>query len=195
MKKATLILYLVLSLFPNTVKNANSRISHPSESQIKRILLERDREAFKEKAKDYEEYMFKIAELESAHNPKIVNTLGYIGKYQFGQQALNHLGIDLNVKDFKKNPEIWSEFDQDKAMYDLTQENKRILRREIERYANKELHGIFVTELGLLAGAHASGAQNVKNWIYQGKEFHDAYGTSLTSRIKLFDKGFGESRG
>ena len=66
-------------------------------------------------------------------------------------------------------------------------DNKRILKRLIDKHNGKILHGIRVTESGILAAAHLGGAGNVKKWFRKGIQFKDAKGTSITSYMKKFE--------
>ena len=66
--------------------------------------------------------------------------------------------------------------------------NKWILRKDIERSVGKVISGITITESGILAAAHLSGAGNVKNFLRSNGEecFSDAYGTTIKSYLKKF---------
>jgi hypothetical protein len=123
-----------------------------------------------------------IALRESQGKYRKVNTLGYMGKYQFGTQALRAIGV-RNDEAFLKNPAL-----QEKAFIALLSKNKWILRKEIEKYEGKLINGIYITESGILAAAHLGGAGSVKNFFKHNgqKYFRDAYGTSIRSYMKAF---------
>lgn len=123
-----------------------------------------------------------VAFKESQGKYRLVNSLGYMGKYQFGTQALRAIGVQNN-KAFLKDPAL-----QEKAFLVLLSKNKWILRNEIERYEGKIISGIEITESGILAAAHLGGAGSVKNFFKNngGRHFKDAYGTSLKSYMKAF---------
>jgi len=123
-----------------------------------------------------------VAFKESQGKYRKVNTLGYIGKYQFGSKTLRAIGVHNN-NDFLKDPAL-----QEKAFVALLSKNKWILRREIRKYDGKTINGIEITESGILAAAHLGGAGSVKNFFKKGgnKGFRDAYGTSLRSYLKAF---------
>ena len=134
------------------------------------------------KAKTMKQFLYKIGMRESSNRYDIVNKWGYAGKYQFGRKTLNSLGYKkVTMKRFLNSPEI-----QERAMQDLLKHNKHNLRREIRKYEGKVVHGIRVTESGLLAAAHLAGAGNVKKWIRRGTRFKDGLGTPLTEYMKLF---------
>lgn len=123
-----------------------------------------------------------VAFKESQGKYRLVNSLGYMGKYQFGPKALRAVGI-YNDKAFLKDPEL-----QEKAFIALLSKNKWILRNEIQKYEGKIINGIEITESGILAAAHLGGAGSVKNFFKNNgsRHFRDAYGTSLKSYMKAF---------
>ena len=71
-------------------------------------------------------------------------------------------------------------------MITLLRVNKKNLRRQIKRHVGTVVNGVYITESGLLAGAHLAGAGNVKKWLRNGKRFKDGLGTSVVSYIELF---------
>jgi hypothetical protein len=111
-----------------------------------------------------------------------VNSLGYLGKYQFGKETLKLIGI-YNPVHFLSNPEL-----QEKAFIANAERNKWILRKDIKRFSGKVLNGVKITESGILAAAHLSGPGNVKKYLrsYGADGFTDAYGTSISYYIKKF---------
>lgn len=123
-----------------------------------------------------------VAFKESQGKYRKVNSLGYMGKYQFGSKALRAIGIN-NDEAFLKNPAL-----QEKAFIALLSKNKWILRNEIKRYEGKVINGVEITESGILAAAHLGGAGSVKNFFKNkgSRHFRDAYGTSLRSYMKAF---------
>jgi hypothetical protein len=111
-----------------------------------------------------------------------VNTLGYLGKYQFGAATLKIIGIH-NPNLFLKTPEL-----QEKAFIANTQRNKWILRRDIKNFVGRKINGILITESGILAAAHLAGAGSVKNYLrsYGIDNFEDSYGTNIEYYMKKF---------
>jgi hypothetical protein len=112
----------------------------------------------------------------------VINTLGYLGKYQFGRTTLKRFRI-YNTKEFLKNPEL-----QEKAFAAYCSVNKWILRKDIRRTVGKTINGIEITESGILAAAHLGGAGNVKKYLRSNGRirFSDAYGSSIHSYLKKF---------
>ena len=123
-----------------------------------------------------------LAFKESQGKYTVVNTLGYLGKYQFGKTTLQRLKI-YNTEAFLKNPEL-----QEKAFIALCKVNKWILRKDIKRSVGKTINGIKISESGILAAAHLSGAGNVKKFLRSNgsERFSDAYGASIQSYLKMF---------
>ena len=48
------------------------------------------------------------------------------------------------------------------------------------------MHGILVTESGILAAAHLAGQGNVRKFLKNGFVFEDGNGTKMTSYMKQF---------
>ena len=123
-----------------------------------------------------------IAFKESQGKYGVVNTLGYLGKYQFGVSTLDLLGIK-NPQKFLNNPAL-----QEKAFLVNAKRNKWVLRRDIKRFVGKKIKGILITESGILAAAHLAGPGNVKRYLrsYGALETKDAYGTDIPSYMHKF---------
>ena len=132
--------------------------------------------------KDHSKFLEDLGKRESSGNYRAVNQFGYLGKYQFGRKTLNALGYgDVTNREFLSNASI-----QEEAMYALLSHNKRILRRQIEKYHGEIVNGIFITESGILAAAHLAGPGNVKKFFRKGYEFKDGNGTKMTSYMVKF---------
>lgn len=119
---------------------------------------------------------------ESENKYRKVNSLGYLGKYQFGNETLKSVGIHDTEK-FLRSPKL-----QEKAFVALLSKNKSILQDIIEKYDGKVVNGVLITESGILAAAHLGGAGSVKKYFRSnGKRYiKDAYGTSIQSYLKAF---------
>lgn len=118
-----------------------------------------------------------------------VNTLGYLGKYQFGKSTLELIGID-DAKHFLNTPEL-----QEKAFIANAERNKWVLRKDIKRFVGKRIRGILITESGILAAAHLAGPGGVKKYLrsYGSNGFKDAYGTSIKYYMNRF-QGYDTSK-
>lgn len=131
--------------------------------------------------KNHEAFLDAIGHRESSNRYHIVNRLGYMGKYQFSKHTLKLLDIDVTRKEFLNSPNL-----QEEAMDKLLTENAKTLRRIINKYEGEVVHGVYITESGVLAAAHLGGAGNVKKWFRRGVQFKDANGTSITNYMKVF---------
>ena len=123
-----------------------------------------------------------LAFKESQGKYRVVNTLGYLGKYQFGTSTLKRFKI-YNTTSFLHNPEL-----QEQVFIAYCKVNKWILRKDINSSVGKIMNGVKITESGILAAAHLSGAGNVKKYLRSNglKNLSDAYGTSINSYMKKF---------
>ena len=132
--------------------------------------------------KDFVGFKEALAFKESQGKYTVVNTLGYLGKYQFGRTTLQRFKI-YNTQAFLRNPEL-----QEKAFVALCKVNKWILRKDIKRSVGKTINGVKITESGILAAAHLSGAGNVKKFLRSNGAdgFSDAYGSTIQSYLKKF---------
>jgi len=119
---------------------------------------------------------------ESQGRYSVVNTFGYMGKYQFGRGTLKLIGV-YNTRTFMNDPNI-----QEKAFEANLSRNKWVLRRDIKRFVGRVIGGVKVTESGILAAAHLGGPGNVKKFLrsYGATVFSDAYGSSVRYYMKKF---------
>ena len=93
--------------------------------------------------KTYVGFKEAIAFKESRGDYNIVNTFGYMGKYQFGKGTLDMIGIK-NSDRFLNDTRLQEEaFDANLAR------NKWILRRDIKRYVGRYIDGVKITESGI----------------------------------------------
>ncbi len=133
------------------------------------------------KTNSHSDFLKAIGFKESGNKYDIVNRFGYMGKYQFGKRTLRGLGFKMSKEEFLNSPEI-----QEKAMYKLLQTNKKYLQKYIDEYEGQVVHGVLVTESGLLAAAHLGGAGSVKKWFRTGKVRKDGNGVKITTYMERF---------
>lgn len=124
-----------------------------------------------------------IAHKESQGKYTKINTLGYLGKYQFGIETLKSIGINDSVS-FMNNPKL-----QEKAFVALLSKNKYELQEYINHFEGKVVAGVKITESGILAAAHLGGAGSVKRFLNSNgeKKCKDEYGAS----VKMYMRDFG----
>ncbi|MGB3608384.1 peptidoglycan-binding protein LysM [Psychroserpens sp.] len=144
--------------------------------------LEAPQATFPYLGKSYNGFKEALAFKESRGNYFSVNTLGYLGKYQFGAETLKLIGI-YNTSHFLYNPEL-----QEKAFLANAERNKWILRKDIKRFEGETINGVAVTESGILAAAHLAGPGSVKRFLrsYGSHNVSDAYGSSVRYYMKKF---------
>lgn len=138
--------------------------------------------------KSYLEFKNALGQRESGNNYQIVNTLGFLGRFQFGKPRLYDLGysvdgyapkgmqpkIAITRDHFLNNPEL-----QDQ----LFDKHVSALGRTIK---NKYPEGVIKYSLsGLVAGAHLKGLGGVRDFL-NGKDNADAYGTQISEYINKF---------
>lgn len=123
-----------------------------------------------------------LAFKESQGRYRVVNTFGYLGKYQFGKGTLKLVGV-YDSRMFIENSEI-----QEKAFEANLSRNKWILKRDIKRFVGKTISGVRITESGILAAAHLGGPGSVKKFLrsYGKTTFKDGYGSSVRHYMKKF---------
>ena len=131
--------------------------------------------------KDYYAFLNDIGHRESGNRYGVVNKYGYMGRFQFGKSTLRTLKIKVDKETFLSNPQL-----QDYAMHKLLCYNQNKLKYYIDNFEGQIVHGILVTESGILAAAHLGGAGSVKRWFKTGKVRKDGNGVKITSYMEKF---------
>jgi hypothetical protein len=123
-----------------------------------------------------------LAFKESRGNYKQVNTLGYLGKYQFGVITLNHFGVQ-DGQYFLRSPKL-----QEKVFIKYLNYNHNYLSDYFDKYEGKTIGGVTITKSGMLAAAHLSGPGGVRKYLDSNgtRSSKDAYGTSVRHYLKKF---------
>jgi hypothetical protein len=178
---ATLALFSLTAFTTYRAKIINPIIELPTKGIVTIPLESLTVDSIELVVSSHQAFLDAIGFRESGNRYDIVNRYGYMGKYQFGKRTLKGLGIKVTQDEFLNSPYI-----QEKAMYALLRQNKRSLRKYIEKYNGKYVHGVLVTESGLLAAAHLGGAGSVKKWFRTGKVRKDGNGVKITSYMKQF---------
>jgi hypothetical protein len=130
-----------------------------------------------------EQFMRKVAIIESGGNYKVVNEFGMMGKYQFSPSTVRALGFKTDNKTFLNNPNL-----QDTVMVAYMKANHHELKRYIDRYNGKTFKGIKITRAGILAGAHFAGSGGVVQYFNSDDKYGtvDARGTSVRKYMAYF---------
>ena len=110
--------------------------------------------------KDILRFLEAIALFESNNRYDVVNSYGFLGRYQFSPRTIKHLGYDVLNEDFLRNARL-----QDEIMLAYMRENYVSLRPYIEEYNNTNYKGMYITTSSILAGAHFAGAMGMKRFL------------------------------
>ncbi len=175
-----IILPLIMA-FTSIKQTQQIKVTNLEPKAIVEIKPKLEIELVEIKLKGHTEFLDAIGHRESGNRYYIVNKFGYMGKYQFGKSTLKGLGFKITQDEFLNSPYI-----QEKAMQELLLHNRKKLDKWICKYQGKELHGILITESGVLAAAHLAGAGNVRKFFRKGYEFEDGFGTKMTSYMTQF---------
>lgn len=151
---------------------------------------------------DYDDFLAALRHKESRGDYQAVNTLNFLGAYQFGEAALVDLGFvrpdrDLydndfgggftgkhgirSVRDFLANPAV-----QDRAAREWMQIMWRYIEAEgLRSYAWRDIGGVTLTPSGMLAATHLLGSGALREFVRsQGRaDIRDPYGMPLRTYI------------
>ena len=178
---AFVLFSLMLASFGYMAYHNVEKISEIEIKEVVSIPVEIEVEVL-EKIPNLNSFLDDLGHRESSNRYDVVNQYGYMGKYQFGKSTLKGLGYDISKREFLNSPEI-----QEEAIVKLLKANKKVLKRQINKYDGKLVNGILVTESGLLAAAHLVGPGSVKKWVRNGRMFEDGNGIKLTEYIQTFN--------
>lgn len=149
--------------------------------------------------KSFNNFKKDLAFRESSGDWMAINSLGYMGLYQLGTQAIKDVirtTKDLELKaalkkvtpaKFKRNPNIFPKDIQERAFEQLLKNNQHYLRNYFDRTGDT-IKDIELTKSGLLAAAHIGGNSGVKKFIASNGEYDpsDIYGTKISDYLKKF---------
>ena len=153
----------------------------------------------------YEDFLKALGYRESGGRYNIENSYGYLGKYQMGELALQDAGYYKGDSTPNKNDWIgewtgkdgvWSKEDflnnpqaQENAIREYHRKLwKYIKALDLDKYVGKTVGGVYITESGLLGGAHLVGVRNLAKFLKSnGREIpRDGYGTPITEYLSRF---------
>ena len=149
---------LVLLLVLDSVNGKQEQIDI-SEMSIPIVEVEEVEEE-SDSRKDILRFLEAIALFESNNRYDVVNSYGFLGRYQFSPRTIKHLGYDILNEDFLRNARL-----QDEIMLAYMRENYVSLRPYIEEYNNTNYKGMYITTSSILAGAHFAGAGGMKRFL------------------------------
>lgn len=167
-------------------------------------------------SQSFDAFFATLRHMESGGDYRSVNTLNFIGAYQFGEAALVDLGYvkrDPNlydndfgggftgkdgirsVKEFLNNPRV-----QDKAARSWMKVMWRYIEGErLHRHAWTKVGGMILTPSGMLGATHLLGTGGLRDFIRSGgsSKVRDPYGTPISRYVEKladFDIPFGPER-
>lgn len=156
----------------------------------------------------YSNFLAALGQNESGNNYGFVSSLGYLGRFQFGEEALKAVGFyqgddGTGAIDFigSWTPKaaafgVWDKatFLQSPAAQDAAAQgwfaeiNANVNALGLHAYDDKWVNGIHVTPSGLLAGAHLVGVWALKAFLESGgqTDTRDGYGTPVSEYVHRF---------
>jgi hypothetical protein len=155
MLRAICVLGLLLVL-----DGANGKQEQIDISELSIPIVEVEVEEESDSRKDILRFLEAIALFESNNRYDVVNSYGFLGRYQFSPRTIKHLGYDILNEDFLRNKRL-----QDEIMLAYMRENYISLRPYIDEYNNTNYKGMYITTSSILAGAHFAGAMGMKRFL------------------------------
>jgi hypothetical protein len=154
----------------------------------------------------YEAFLKALGYRESGGNYQLVNTLGYLGAYQFGEEALADIGYYIPdgtpANDWigrwtgKHGVRSWSDFlargdAQDKAMNEWAAKLWSYAVHpefSLQRYVGRKVAGVRISEASIIAGAHLVGMSGVAAFLNSGgaQDPADPYGVNVSAYVTRF---------
>lgn len=130
-----------------------------------------------------EEFMERIAQIESNGNHTVVNRYGMMGRYQFSPTTVKVLGFSHTKEEFLSN-----KFTQDTVMLTYMAANERELGHLINRLEGRMIKGVRITRASVLAGAHFAGSGNMRKFLTEPDNpgISDGNGTTLVKYMSYF---------
>jgi hypothetical protein len=182
--------YKIFSLFVLLLNSSffNPELKINDNAFIENLNYSVDLQSYNESANmiylinDFNGFKESLAFKESGGRYSIVNKFGYLGKYQFNLNTLKMYKI-TDTNKFISSPIL-----QEKVFLINVNRNKWILRKDINWFVGTFINGTEVTESGIIAAAHLSGAGNVKKYLRGNGDFNkkDAFGTSISAYMSYF---------
>lgn len=141
----------------------------------------------------YKEFKAALGERESSNNYSVINSFGFMGKYQLGYDRLFELGLvvlngtcydwknGLDQEKFLEN-EYLQEVVFDLHFFDVLNR----LVRSYSSFINFKINETNLSFSGMFAGVHLLGFESIDKRLKSGEEIKDAYGTSIDTYLELF---------
>jgi len=130
----------------------------------------------------------KLRDSESSGRYDVVNSLGYMGAYQFGNSRLKDYRDRYN-KSFTNEEFLTDNKLQDEVFdWHVNDIRKGIKRNKLDQYIGQKINGVPITEPGMVGVAHLGGFTGMQRFITNlGKEDkQDDYGTKMSDYLDKF---------
>jgi Ca2+-binding RTX toxin-like protein len=160
-------------------------------------------------AGSYSDFTTALGAYESGNNYAFVSSLGYLGRFQFAEEALTDVGFYVpdgsgNTNDFVGHFTDWaastygvtdktSFLASPKAQDDAAQAwfakiISDVQALGLDKYLGQTVGGVQITTSGLIAGTHLVGVWNLKAFLESGGSnvAHDGYGTTVADYLGRF---------
>lgn len=151
------------------------------------------------KLKSFSEFKDAIGKRESSNNYSVENQYGYLGRYQFGLARLTDFGVcrrRMGTKGWGNKSFLWnSPFSKDLFLENKDLQDRvftahvrnyhMVIKRRYGMWVDKKIHGIDVTESGIIACFHLLGMGGFNDFL-NGTVKTDANGTKATDYLTLF---------
>jgi serralysin len=155
----------------------------------------------------YADFFTALGKNESGNNYGFVSSLGYLGRFQFGEEALQAIGfyngdgswaIDFagswtekahSYGVYDKQSFLNSSAAQDAATHAwFSKINDDLTQLGLHQYAGQWIGGVQISTSGLIAGAHLVGVWNLKSFLETGgaNDTRDGYGTPVSEYVSRF---------
>ena len=186
MKKICTILLLIYLI---QLKAGTGTRQDTNENAIEAYIGMKKLKMVQQEKLEMERFLKLLGFYESRNNWKSYNLYGYIGEWQMGKAALKETGYAyVTFRKFKRNPYIFPEGDQEKAILKLIEINERLLSQYSMAYSGRVIGNVEITKWGMLAAAHLGGHRGVKEYLTSRGQVNrrDANGTSIADYMLKF---------
>ena len=168
----------------------------------------------------YSDFLSALGQNESGNNYAFTSSLGYLGRFQFGEEALQTIGFyagdgNPGAIDFSGG---WTSFANSFGVYDKASFLATAAAQDaagqawfakiyqdvqglgLDKYIGQTVGGVAVSPSGLVAGAHLVGVWALKSYLETGGAVNtpDGYGTLVSQYVQKFggfDTPFGAATG
>jgi serralysin len=155
----------------------------------------------------YSDFLTALGQNESGNNYAFVSSAGYLGRYQFGEEALKSIGFyggdSTTALDFvgswtstaqaygvnSKESFLASSAAQDAAVHAWFDEvDAYLVSLHLADYVGQTIGGVQITTSGLLAGAHLVGVPALQSYLQSNGAIDtvDYYGCPVSQYVKQF---------